>query len=102
MNYDDVQVYGGTNIVKCFSSYFSSVFFYDNQLYSLLVSNHSSPTYTNNTIEVNLSSCVLNLCNVLNEIDMITNKTIPGPVMIPSRFFKECKFVLASLMLFFI
>lgn len=46
-------------------------------------------------MEVNLNSYTLSITDVLNKLENITNKTSPGPDMISSYFFINCKFVLA-------
>lgn len=43
---------------------------------------------------------MLSITDVLNEFDLITAKTSPGPDMILNRFFSECKFVLAIPLLY--
>lgn len=76
----------------CFASYFYSV--YVNNLITPTSTNKLSSTVLNNLVDINLHSCTLNISDVLNEFDIINNKTSPGPDMISNCFFTECKFVL--------
>jgi len=77
--------------VDCFVYNFSS--FYDNHAPPTLNAHQLSTI--NNSVEVNLNSCILSITEVLDKLGKITNKTNPGPDMISSCFFINCKYVLA-------
>uniref|UniRef100_A0A2S2PY62 Uncharacterized protein n=1 Tax=Sipha flava TaxID=143950 RepID=A0A2S2PY62_9HEMI len=89
MNYNNVNYCGGIDISNCFARFFSSVF---NQPYYC----NAVPSIENiNMHSVDFNKCVLTLNDIFGELNCISTKTCPGPDVIPSIFFKECKFVLA-------
>jgi len=93
MTYNNQLISGGKDIVHSFSKYFSSVYDFPTPAST---SRHD-PTTTSpdfNLSQLNLCFLVLNTTDVLNELDTITHKSNPGPDMIPSIFFINCKFVL--------
>jgi len=94
MFYNNNLISGGKDIVNCFASYFSSV--YVDNLITPTSANQLSSTISNNLVDINLHSCTLSITDVINEFDIINNKTSPGPDMISNCFFIECKFVLAA------
>lgn len=95
MTYENQSICGGEEIVSSFAHYFSNVYV-------------TSDTFTTDsftfpsalTSDLNLFSVVLNITDVLNELDTITYKSNPGPDMIPSIFFSNCKFVLTIPLLY--
>jgi len=93
MYYNNDNISGGNNITNCFAQYFSSVL-------NLPSITESISDYYNTSIpSVDLNSCTLSLSDVYNELNEITYSTCSGPDKISNTFFKQCKFVLSTLLL---
>jgi len=95
MTYENQSICGGEEIVSSFAHYFSNVY-----VTSDTFSTDSFTFPSALTSDLNLFSVILNLTDVLNELDTITYKSNPGPDMIPSIFFSNCKFVLTIPLLY--
>lgn len=91
MSYENQSISGGEEIVRSFAHYFSNVYVKSDTFTTTPDPSTFSPALTS---DFNLFSVVLNTTDVLNELDTITYKSNPGPDMLPSIFFSNCKFVL--------
>lgn len=88
-----MKISGGQEIVRSFTHYISNVYVNSNTFTTTPDPSSFPPALTS---DLNLFSVVLNISDILNELDTITYKSNPGPDMIASIFFSNCKFVLTN------